>query len=132
MKRLATFVSGFLLAAGCGGNHDDGPTAPGCANIAGSWSGTYANSCGGANSGPTTIAQASCNVNIQVQGITAEGTTSENTLTFTARDACAGDIRGTATIHSTRSITGTYSGTSSGGFGCCPRVNLAGSITLTR
>jgi len=135
MVRVPAVLVLVLGSFACGGDND-GPSAPrtNCTNIAGSWFGTYANSCGGAASGSTAVAQSSCNVTLQALGLTAEGQIAGNTITFNGRDAnCSGtNFSGTATVHSASSITGTYSGMSNGGFGCCPRGNISGSFTLTR
>lgn len=116
-------------------NGDDGPTSPTsptCVNVAGNWTGTFANNCGGAASGPVSIAQAGCTVNFSSQAIVGEGTMNGSSITFTGRDGCSTDIRGTATAQSSSFISGTFTGTSSGIGFCCPRGNFAGSLTLTR
>ena len=120
-----------VLTGACGGGGGGrGPTAPACVNLAGSWNGSYNNSCGGRGSGLVVIAQNACNFTAALPGEgTATGLLSGSAFTFTVVfSPCSGSATGTGSVTG-NAINGTYQGTASG-FGCCGSVS--GSFTLTR
>ncbi len=107
-----------------------------CGSIAGSYSATFANSCGGSRSGTITINQTGCylSTSVEVFGAGIEGTmTSPTSATIRINDPLCGTAiyGGSATING-RTITGTYSGSSTGGSGCCPAGPFSGSFALTK
>lgn len=117
----------ILIIVGCG---DDNPASPNsCANIAGTYTGSYNNSCGGAGAGIVVVAQNGCDVSAAFQGEgTISGKIDGNSITFTLQfSSCGGSASGTAKIESNGAINGTYSGTAIGP-GCCGV--LSGSFTL--
>lgn len=128
-----TFVALLLGVASCG---HDSPTAPrGCVSIAGSYSLHFANSCGASVSGGAVVAQEGCSVSAAIPTIgQLEGTLDGNSLTFTLSPVSCGSTvtTGTATIGANGSISGTFTGHSPGGSGCCPAGTVTGSFTAVR
>jgi hypothetical protein len=112
------------------------PVSLGCVSLAGNYTGTFANSCGGSGSGSITVNQTGCDFSALLGALKSglEGTiTSATTATISVNDPCATAIYGgSLNIVSSSTITGTYSGTSNGGFGCCPAGPFSGSFTATR
>ena len=119
-----TWLAFLLIAVACGG-----PTQPNCANVGGTWLGSFANSCNQSGALTVSVSQAGCQItaNIPGQGTltgTLSGSTGSFTITYSA--PCSGSASGSATV-SANSIVGTYSGRA---IGCCDPVS--GSFTLTR
>src|SRR6266545_2579847 len=115
-----------ILATSCGGGNS--PTSSNCVNVAGTWAGSFANSCGARGTATVTVTQSGCNFTAGVSGQgTLTGTASGASGTFTLAWAppCSGTATGTATLSAT-TINGTYSGRASGA-GCCDPVS--GSFT---
>ena len=108
---------------------------PSCVSISGNYGGSFANSCGGNGSSTITVRQTGCYFSTLVAslGVGIEGAiTSPTSATIRINDPCGSAISsGTATI-SGSTITGTYSGSSTGAVGCCPAVPVSGSFSLTR
>jgi hypothetical protein len=137
--RLATAVRSLVLAIAvlfvlsCGLGSHDGPTSPYCVDVAGTWDGTFTNSCGGSGSGPVVVAQIGCSFSAIIPGFgggTVSGEINGRNAAFTLyfSTPCSGSATGTATVNTTR-ISGNFNGGASG-FGCCNPVS--GTFTLTR
>lgn len=135
---VATAFRSFLLSAAvlalvsCGlGTHS--PSEPGCADVAGSYDGTFRNSCGNTGSGTVLVTQLGCRFDAVIPyfgGGTVTGHIDGRYASFTLYFAapCTGSATGTAVI-GPRSIDGTFSG-GAHGFGCCDPVS--GSFSLLR
>ncbi len=137
--RLATAVRSLLLATGvlfvvsCGIGSHGSPTEPYCAYLAGTWDGSFANSCGGTGSGPVVVTQVGCSFSGIIPGFgggTVSGEIDGRSAAFTLyfSTPCSGSATGTASVSSSY-VHGTFNGTSSG-YGCCGP--LSGTFTLTR
>lgn len=123
----ALLVIVILIITGCG---DDNPTSTNsCANIAGTYSGSYNNSCGGSGGGTVVVAQNGTDITAVFAGEgTISGKVNGNSISFTILFSnCGGSASGTAKIESNGAINGTYNGTAIGP-GCCGA--LSGSFTL--
>lgn len=131
LKSLA-LAALIAAAAACGIGRRD-PTEPTCILIAGTYDGTFTNSCGGSGRGPVVVTQAGCRFNALIPGF-GGGTVSGEidggfaAFTLTFGTPCSGTATGTATVR-TSNITGTFSGRATGS-GCCNPVS--GSFVLTR
>ena len=127
----AGLVVSLLFACSGGGGSPTDP-GPSCANIAGTWSASFANSCGGQGSGLITIAQSGCSASATFPGqASLQGTVSGNQLEFSLQflSPCGGGGSGSAQVTG-NSITGTFSGNATGGGICCGQ--LTGSFSLQR
>lgn len=126
---------GRLLTADASLQRQSTSLPAGCGSIAGSYSATFANTCSGPRRGTITINQTGCylSTSVEVFGAVIEGTmTSPTSATIRINDQCGTAIYGgTATING-GTITGTYSGFSTGGPGCCPAGPVSGSFALTK
>ena len=133
MKRGVLALAVFLVA-GCGGGSSS-PTEPSCANIAGSWNGSYTNSCGGHVTGSAGITQTGCSFTIVgLPGTTFTGNLSGNNGSFsvTGTTPCASTATGTLSV-SGNTISGSYTGTiTTFSSQCCPVGAYSGGFTLTR
>jgi hypothetical protein len=128
---IAVLIGGSTMLVRCGGSSS--PTEPSsCANIAGTWTIRYANSCGGSLTDRLTITQNGCTVSGSGSGETITGTINGSTGTFrlTYSGTCSGSGTGTGSI-SGNTITGTYAAQISGGSACCTG-QVTGSFTMTR
>lgn len=122
----------IVTVAACGIGRRS-PTEPTCVLVAGTYDGTFRNSCGGSGSGPVVVTQLGCTFNALIPGfgggtVTGEIDGSYATFTLYFTTPCSGSATGTATVR-TSSISGTFSGSATG-FGCCNPVT--GSFVLTR
>jgi len=113
-----------------------GAVATGCTSLAGTYNGTFANSCGGNGSGTITISQSGCDFSAYLTLLNGglEGTmTSSTTAMVSLNDPCSVGIpTGSLNVAPNGTITGTYSATSRGGSGCCPAGPISGSFAATR
>lgn len=135
-KNLVASVSiaaAVLVVTACGiGSHS--PTEPyGCADIAGSWDGSFENSCGNSGDGVVLVTQVGCSFSAVIPtlgGGTVSGQIDGRYADFALYFAtpCSGSAHGTATVSSTR-IHGSFSGAAHG-WGCCEPVT--GTFTLLR
>ena len=102
-----------------------------CVDLAGTWTFSWSDRCGGSGTGPVVVAQSQCSFTaatpLGVISGTIYGDSAQVSITV---GACAGSATGTATAFSSRGVAGTYSGQISGA-GCCT-PDLAGSFTLGR
>jgi hypothetical protein len=105
-----------------------------CAYFGGIYFGSYANSCGGSQTGDAILTQSGCAISgfsagaaTAIQATITSATTA--TFDFESTAGC-GSGSGTATI-SNGVIRGTYSGDSPGGSGCCQPGPFSGSFTLS-
>ncbi|HEV8269086.1 MAG TPA: hypothetical protein VGR00_12665 [Thermoanaerobaculia bacterium] len=136
LAAVGLLAAAALFAASCGVGSRHHPTDASCADIGGSYDGTFTNSCGGSGHGVVIVTQAGCTFNALIPGFgggSIAGHVDDRTATFTLyfSTPCGGSATGTATISSSgRRIDGTYSGGATGGNGCCNPVS--GSFTLTQ
>jgi hypothetical protein len=131
--RSAALAALIMAVAACGIGRRS-PTEPTCTHIAGTYDGTFHNSCDGSGSGPVIVTQVGCTFNALIPGFgggTVAGEIDGGFATFTLYFAtpCSGSATGTATVR-TSNISGTFSGGATGGHGCCNPVS--GSFVLTR
>lgn len=132
--RIAALSVTFLSLASCGvGRHSPAEPIFNCDDIAGTYTASFSNSCGGSGSGIVIVAQVGCTFSALVPGFgggTIAGEINGRSATFTLFFAapCSGSASGAATV-GRNAITGTYTGGATG-FGCCNPVS--GSFALTR
>lgn len=136
--RLTGRLSGYdcfgnLVVADLDLRKEGGVQARTCAYFGGIYFGSYANSCGGSQAGDVILTQAGCAISgysagarTAIQGIITSATTA--TFDFESTAGC-GYGSGTAQI-SNGVISGSYSGTSNGGPGCCPPGPITGNFSL--
>ena len=101
---------------------------------AGAYSGTFANSCGGRGSGSLELIRSGCIIGAVIPGVAAIEATMTGPTTFDAVVQplqCADRATGSGTINPDGTITGSYSGHSAGGLGCCPVGPFTGTFSLT-
>lgn len=126
---------GQLIVANLSLHKEPGAQPRTCPYFGGYYFGSYANSCGGSASGYAILTQSGCAISGYSAGARSAidvTITSPTTATFKVNftDGCSGTASGNAQI-SGGVITGTYSGTSEGGAGCCLPGPVSGSFTLT-
>ncbi len=132
--RIAALSGIFLSLTSCGiGRRSPSEPYFNCDDIAGTYDGTFSNSCGGSGSGPVIVAQVGCTFSALIPGFgggTVAGEIRGKSATFTLFFAapCSGSATGTATV-SRNAISGTFTGGATG-FGCCNPVS--GSFVLSR
>ena len=130
--RLVALLGVSVALVTCG--KSSSPTEPSCPNIAGSWSGSYTNSCGGHAAGVVGITQQGCSFTFVGMPPISTGTLNGNVGTFSGSQPapCANNGSGTFTVNGNM-ITGSLTGTAtSTGSGCCPLGPFTGAFTLTR
>ena len=132
--RVAALSAIFFSLASCGVGRRS-PSEPffNCDDVAGTYNGTFTNSCGGSGSGIVIVGQVGCTFNALIPGFgggTIAGQIDRSSATFTLffSAPCSGSASGTATVGRT-AISGTFTGGATG-FGCCNPVS--GSFILTR
>src|SRR5262245_59504205 len=99
-----------------------------------SYSGTFANSCGGRGSGSLQLIRSGCIISAVIPGVAAIEATMTRPTTFNAVVqplGCAVSATGSGTINPDGTIVGNYSGQSSGALGCCPAGPFTGTFSLT-
>jgi len=137
--RLTGRLSGYdcfgnLMTADLNLAKQSGAQPSTCPYFGGSYSGSYASSCGGSQEGDVILTQSGCALSgysaasgTAIQGIITGPNTA--TFDFELTNGCGG---GTGTAHISKGvIDGTYTGTSNGGAECCAPGVFNGSFTLT-
>jgi len=126
---------GRVLSADVSLQRQSASVPPACDSIAGTYSASFSNSCGARGGGTITIKQASHFFGAYLPGIGAalEGVvTGPTSASIRINDSCGTAIYdGTLSING-NTITGTYSGVSTGAQGCCPAGPVNGTFTATR
>lgn len=115
---LALILAGILLSS-CGGGGGSSPTAPGGANVSGTWDASITPNLGPAFGAVFTLSQAGTHVTgtfttTQSLGGTVSGTVTASLWSFTIREnpPCSGTFAGSATVtNSGRRMTGSFQGT---------------------
>ena len=101
---------------------------------AGSYNATFANSCGLSGSSDLELIRSGCIASAVAPELAALEATMTGPTTFNVLihdlTGCKSNSTGTGTINPKGIIMGTYSGTSPGGFGCCPAGAFTGSFVL--
>jgi hypothetical protein len=125
MKKALWILLALATACGDGG----GPTSSNCLSVAGTWTGTFANSCNQRGTADVIVTQSGCDFTAGISGqgtVTGSISGASGSFTLTFAPPCSGTAAGTATV-SANAVNGTYSGRA---IGCCDPVS--GSFTLTR
>jgi hypothetical protein len=126
---------GRVLTADVSLQRQTSSVPPACNSVAGSYRAAFRSSAGSTGGGAVAIKQSGCFFGAYLPGIGAalEGVvTGLTSASIRVNDPCGAGVQtGTMTIDG-KTITGTYSGVSTGAQGCSPAGPVSGSFTATR
>ena len=130
MKRIVLVLT--VLLAGCGGSSSS-PTEPSCPNIAGSWAGSFTDSCGRHGTGNVGITQQGCSFQMVGLAGPVSGNLSGNngSFSFPMSSPCTGNGSGTLAV-SGNMISGSFTAQVGGPSAQCCVGSTSGGFTLAR